>query len=279
MAGERAHVPRIQQQYVEFCEGLSETHVREQYRLNRKKLDLLLGELFQELFRSGTNSTIVVFTSVAGNLAGAHGLWGSCYNGFEGSIRVPCIIYMPSNLPAKQRIAKENLAADTSSVDLLPTLLRMAGVDAAEVQHQLLVTHKMIPTLVGRDLCRPVTGDAGVYYQSEDVKMPLQRAASYSALPTLASLGPLGPLGPQETREALTDSPSRAVAVLKKAAGNGHQMKICYYSSDPRSCDSVARSAGSAGGAGGVTDSTVEWELYDLTTDPREVDAEGVCDP
>ena len=261
MASERGRVPRIQQQYLEFCEGLSETHVREQYRLNRKKLDLLLGELFQELFRSGTNSTIVVFTSVAGNLEGAPG---------------PCIVYMPSNLPAKQRIAKENLAADTSSVDLLPTLLRMAGVDAAEVQRQLLVTHKMIPALVGRDLCRPVA-DAGVYYQSEDVKMPITRAASCSALPALAALAP----------QALpaADTPSRAVAVLKKAARNGHQMKICYYSSDPRSCDGVARAVGTAGsdganGANGANtagrtaaDGAEEWELFDLTTDPREVGA------
>lgn len=281
MASERGRVPRIQQQYLEFCEGLSETHVREQYRLNRKKLDLLLGELFQELFRSGTNSTIVVFTSVAGNLEGAHGLWGSCYNGFEGSIRVPCIVYMPSNLPAKQRIAKENLAADTSSVDLLPTLLRMAGVDAAEVQRQLLVTHKMIPALVGRDLCRPVA-DAGVYYQSEDVKMPITRAASCSALPALAALAPQAP--------PAADTPSRAVAVLKKAARNGHQMKICYYSSDPRSCDGVARAVDTAGsdganGANGANtagrtaaDGAEEWELFDLTTDPREVGAGRACE-
>ena len=115
-------MPRIQKQYLSYCEGMNDDHVKEQYKQNRKKLDLLLGELFQELFRSGTNSTIVVFTSVSGNLEGSHGLWGSCYNGYEGSIHIPCILYMPSNLPVKQRIAKENLALSTSSVDLLPTL-------------------------------------------------------------------------------------------------------------------------------------------------------------
>ena len=132
-------MPRIQKQYLSYCEGMNDDHVKEQYKQNRKKLDLLLGELFQELFRSGTNSTIVVFTSVSGNLEGSHGLWGSCYNGYEGSIHIPCILYMPSNLPVKQRIAKENLALSTSSVDLLPTLLHMAGIDKSEIQQQLLV--------------------------------------------------------------------------------------------------------------------------------------------
>lgn len=53
----------------------------------------------------------------------------------------------------------------------------------------------MIPALVGRDLCRPVA-DAGVYYQSEDVKMPITRAASCSALPALAALAPQAPARP-----------------------------------------------------------------------------------
>ena len=50
-------MPRIQKQYLSYCEGMNDDHVKEQYKQNRKKLDLLLGELFQELFRSGTNST------------------------------------------------------------------------------------------------------------------------------------------------------------------------------------------------------------------------------
>ena len=62
-------------------------------------------------------------------------------------------------------------------------------------------------------------------------------------------------------------------------------MKICYYSSDPRSCDGVARAVDTAGsdganGANGANtagrtaaDGAEEWELFDLTTDPREVGA------
>ena len=247
-------MPRIQKQYLSYCEGMNDDHVKEQYKQNRKKLDLLLGELFQELFRSGTNSTIVVFTSVSGNLEGSHGLWGSCYNGYEGSIHIPCILYMPSNLPVKQRIAKENLALSTSSVDLLPTLLHMAGIDKSEIQQQLLVTHKIIPMLVGRDLCEPVRDSSAIYYQSEDVKMPLQRAVSCSVLPAAG---------------VANENQSRSVAVLLKTSEtNQHKMKICYYSSDPRSCDGMER----------CEDGDAEWELFDLTQDPKEVVPNGEAD-
>ena len=53
-----------------------------------------------------------------------------------------------------------NEAADMlerGEIDLLPTLLHMAGIDKSEIQQQLLVTHKIIPTLVGRDLSNLAT--------------------------------------------------------------------------------------------------------------------------
>ena len=117
------------------------------------------------------HNTIVVFTSDHGELLGAHGgLFQKWYQAYEEAIHVPLIIHNP--------VLFEKPAATamlTSHVDLLPTLLGMAGLDAEKIQTQLSRTHTEVLPLVGRDLTPLLRGkkefkgaDEPLYFMTDD---------------------------------------------------------------------------------------------------------------
>jgi len=68
--------------------------------------------------------TIVLFLSDHGEMLGERGLWFKM-NFFEGGARVPLVIAAP------KRFAPRRVAASVSLVDVLPTLIDLAGGDAA----------------------------------------------------------------------------------------------------------------------------------------------------
>jgi choline-sulfatase len=97
-------------------------------------IDDQVGRLRALLERLGlAENTVIVFTSDHGESLGERGLWYK-RNHFEASIRVPLIVHAPG------RFAPARRAEHVSLVDLLPTLLALAG-DAD-----------------GRDLAEPVDG-------------------------------------------------------------------------------------------------------------------------
>ena len=84
-----------------------------------------LGRLMEALRATGLDeNTIVVFLSDHGEMLGERGLWFKM-NFFEGGARVPLVIAAP------QRFAPRRVAASVSLVDLLPTLVDLAGGDSA----------------------------------------------------------------------------------------------------------------------------------------------------
>jgi arylsulfatase A-like enzyme len=85
------------------------------------QLDHLLGELDQ---LGIADNTIVVFTSDHGEMGGAHGLRGKGPYAYEESIHIPLHIIHPD---VRGGQATQAL---TSHIDLVPSLLAMAGVDA-----------------------------------------------------------------------------------------------------------------------------------------------------
>lgn len=97
--------------------------VTEFYR-RQECIDENLGRLLGQLRRKGMlDNTIVVFTSDHGEMAGAHyGLTKSYV--YEESIRVPLAIRYPKAISAN----RQSRALGTS-VDLLPTLLDLAGIE------------------------------------------------------------------------------------------------------------------------------------------------------
>jgi len=114
--------------------------------------------------------TVVIFTSDHGDLLGSHGgLHQKWYTAYEEAIRVPLIIHNP-----KLFDRRESVAMPTSHVDLLPTMLGLAGIDPGEVQSAVQKDHTEVHPLVGRNLC-PLIGGKGtngleepVYFMTDD---------------------------------------------------------------------------------------------------------------
>ena len=99
---------------------------RRLYYYLHKLVDRAIGRILESLERSGmADDTIVVFTSDHGDLLGAHGgLIQKWCNAFDEATRVPLIVAGPGIEPRSAGIT-----VPTSHVDLIPTLLGLAGID------------------------------------------------------------------------------------------------------------------------------------------------------
>lgn len=152
--------PRAQRSYRRvypraFQPILNNGFYRRLYYQLHKNVDADLGRVFQALQESSFYAeTIVLFTSDHGDQLGAHGgLHQKWYNIYEESIHVPLIIHNP--VLFEEPASVEML---TSHVDVVPTLLGLAGIDQAAVRQALSRDHSEVHPLVGRDLSPLVLG-------------------------------------------------------------------------------------------------------------------------
>ena len=161
---------------------------RRLYYYLHKLVDGAIGRILESLESSGmADDTLVVFTSDHGDLLGAHGgLMQKWYNAFDEAIRVPLIVKGPG-------VARTDagVTVPTSHVDLVPTLLGLAGIDIERAMAGAAVHHGETRTLPGRDLSSVITGTvtpetvaAPVYFMTEDdvargssARQPLHRGA------------------------------------------------------------------------------------------------------
>jgi arylsulfatase A-like enzyme len=141
------------------------------YHLHRL-VDAAIGRILDALERSGlADDTIVVFTSDHGDLLGAHGgMQQKWYNAYDEAIRVPMLVKGPGVVadPA-------GLHLPTSHVDLVPTLMGLAGIDVERAASGVAEHHSMTAPLPGRDLSdvlagRLSTSDATtpIYFMTDD---------------------------------------------------------------------------------------------------------------
>lgn len=139
---------------------------RQLYYSLQKKADNEMLKVFQALQQSSFyEDTIVLFLSDHGELLGAHGgLYQKWYNTYEESIHVPLIIHSP-----KLFSDREQTDMITSHVDVLPTLLGLAGVDPERIQRELVKTHTEVHPLVGRDLSPLLKGKTQFFRSNEPV--------------------------------------------------------------------------------------------------------------
>ena len=85
-------------------------------------IDAQIGRILKTLEeRNLIDNTIVVFISDHGELLGDHGYVEKCLM-YEASVRVPCLISWPEQLPSGARIT-----APLAGVDLMPTLLDLVN--------------------------------------------------------------------------------------------------------------------------------------------------------
>jgi choline-sulfatase len=104
---------------------VTEAHVRNArhaYYASIAYVDEWVGTVISTLEACGmAGDTVVIFTADHGDMLGERGLWYKM-NFFEGACRIPLIVAGPGIAPAT---ATENV----SLLDVLPTLLEIAGVD------------------------------------------------------------------------------------------------------------------------------------------------------
>ncbi|HKR01047.1 MAG TPA: sulfatase-like hydrolase/transferase [Pyrinomonadaceae bacterium] len=145
---------------------------RKFYYYLQKTSDELIQKVYARLRGSSFfENTIVIFTSDHGDMLGAHGgqhqKW---HNAYEETIHVPLIISSPAHF-------KEPRSVDTltSHVDLIPTLLALAGADQKEVQEAASRDHCEVRPLVGRDLSALILNHSAppppgepVYFMTDD---------------------------------------------------------------------------------------------------------------
>lgn len=146
--------------------------------------DMQIRQMLQALdeYPDLAKNTIVVFLSDHGEMAGAHGgMIQKWYNAYEETIHVPMVISSPLvNLNDSEM---RDIHQPTSSIDLAPTLLALAGYTPAELRAKMEAIPDLLPVkrLVGADLSAHIKGEAtgvirgpggkprtGVFYMTQD---------------------------------------------------------------------------------------------------------------
>jgi arylsulfatase len=103
--------------------------IKNYYRLITE-VDSAAGKIYEELERQGIeNETMVIFTTDNGYFHAEHGLAGK-WIPLEESLRTPLIIKDPRMHPKHKGTTNDEF---TLSVDLAPTILSAAGIDAPEL--------------------------------------------------------------------------------------------------------------------------------------------------
>ncbi|AST91036.1 arylsulfatase [Sutcliffiella cohnii] len=222
---------------------------RQLYYSLQKKVDQEMLKVFKALQKSCFyEDTIVVFTSDHGELLGAHGgLYQKWYNMYEESIHVPLIIHSP-----KLFSKRTTTDALTSHVDVLPTLIGLAGLDVDVLQKKLTKSHTEVRPFVGRDLSSLVKGNR----ECPRVEEPLYFMTDDDFTKGLNQTTVTG-----QPYESVVQPNHIEAVITKLETGENNQKEIWKYA---RYFDNPQFSDGK--------DSSVpdEYELYNLTKDPLE---------
>ena len=121
---------------------------RKFYYYLHKVVDYEIGRIYDSLSSSSLfDNTFVIFTSDHGDLLSSHGYsiqkW---YNAYEETIKIPFVIshprYFPDPIDGKEDEKRNVYNYPTSAVDLIPTLLSLAGVKDREGIYNKLREYK-----------------------------------------------------------------------------------------------------------------------------------------
>jgi len=148
-----------------------QTYRRLYYYLH-KVVDQAIGRVLESLHDNGlADDTIVIFTSDHGDLLGSHGgMMQKWYNAYDESTHVPLYINGPGITAVPGGVT-----VPTSHVDLIPTLMGLAGIDPEEAAAGVAAHHDEAQPLPGRDLSGVISGSISaesvntpVYFMTED---------------------------------------------------------------------------------------------------------------
>ncbi len=169
--------PRCQESYrITYGEALqpiiNTPYYRRLYYQLQKNVDQQMLRVFTKLRNSRFyDDTIVIFLSDHGDLLGAHGgLHQKWYCAYEEVIHVPLIFHNKRLFNDRREVEMP-----TSHVDLLPTMLGLAGADMDDVLDTVSRDHTEVQPLVGRDLSPLILGEGEpegandpIYFMTDD---------------------------------------------------------------------------------------------------------------
>ncbi len=279
----RNNKPRCQESYrITYVEALQPVFRRAFYRRLyyqlQKNVDQQMLRVFERLRSSRFyDDTIVLFFSDHGELLGSHGgLHQKWHCAYEEAIHVPLIIH-------NRRLFSESQSVEmlTSHVDLLPTMLGLAGADMDEVQNIVSRDHTEVQPLVGRDLSPMILGEgdqerAGepLYFMTDD--------------DVTRGLGQVNWIGWKYNSVIQPNHLETVIATFEKAGGGEEIWKYSRYFdneqfwTDPGVEDDVMIEFGPQESVWGNIRGSVcnsikktnpfadEFEMYNLTDDPYE---------
>ena len=232
---------------------------RQLYYYLHKIVDQAIGRILDALDRSGmADDTIVVFTSDHGDLLGAHGgMQQKWYNAYDEATRVPLLVTGPGISPVDG-----GLHLPTSHVDLIPTLMGLAGIDVERATAGVAEHHAEAQDLVGRDLSGLLTGKetassvaSPIYFMTED---DVSRGLTQKNVLTGEPFDAVGYPSHVES----------VIATLPTGPDGGEELwKLNHYYErlDEWDADHGIPANPFAGPA-----AEPSWELHNLTTDPEE---------
>jgi arylsulfatase A-like enzyme len=221
---------------------------------------------------AGSADAVLVLTADHGELLGAHGgLHQKWFNLYDEATRVPFTIVRVGGRPTTAR----TVAAPTSHVDVVPTLLAAAGIDPADHVEQLSRGFSELHPLPGHDLMPVVDGaapdaDRTVYLMTRDNILEGDTGASAVA----RAFGRRDDAPPEMRIHVPEDVASNFEAIVTRHAGR--LWKLVRTHDDAATwTEPHVRHLTASGPAGRRWRSEPlpdEWELYDLTGDPVEAD-------
>ena len=241
-----------------FDQQPDEAYRRLYYYLH-KLSDRAIGRVLEALHASGmADDTIVVFTSDHGDLAGAHGgMVQKWYNGFDESIRVPLLVSGPG-----VEVRAGGVSTPTNHVDLIPTLLGLAGIDPEQAAAGAAQHHTEAHPLPGRDLSGVITGSvapeavaAPIYFMTED---DFTRGENQTNPLTNQPFEPVE--FPSRVESVITSLPSGP-------GGADELWKLNHYY---ERLDEWNEAHGIATNPMAGPAAEPVWEMHNLTTDPEE---------
>jgi len=232
---------------------------RRLYYFLQKLVDQAIGRILESLEVSGmADDTIVVFTSDHGDMLGAHGgMQQKWCNAYDESVRVPLLVKGPD-----VATFTGGIAMPTSHVDLVPTLLGLAGIDLEEATAGVAEYHYEAQPLPGRDLSQLIMGSASpesvsspLYFMTED---DMSRGISAQNLLT-------GKAYPPVDRPCFIESAIASLPTGKDRSDELWKLNHYYERLDDWNTDHGIPKNPFAGPAADPF-----FELHNLTADPEE---------
>ena len=239
------------------------------YRLHAE-VDGPIDRVRRAVTDGGSANAVLVRTADHGDLLGAHGgLHQKWFNLYDEATRVPFAIARIGDDESTPRMVD----APTSHVDLLPTLLAAAGIDADAAAATLGESFSEVHPLPGRDLMPVVAGgpaddDRAVYLMTRDNVLEGDSGASGLGRMLKRTANP--PAGLRIRLPAHTAANFEGLVVRI----DGRLWKLVRSFDDPATWTEPGVRHLAANGPGGEVYRSSplddQWELYDLTGDPCE---------